>query len=464
MMIVDFVYGGGIRVSKRIGITALVFASLLLTPTAAQAAPEDGLTLDVYDVITGIGTSGKNSTISLVNTSDESVQLSSVTLTADLGDLAGKAVISGGPGCGAAGATLTCTYPATTVYAHGYTPLDNLIVRPIEGAQAGDTGTVTVTVGSATATFKVTIADLVSLAAEPEIAVTGTPGSTTTFAPAVTNIGDKPIKGVVFNAGAGSLNVDFEHRFSNCQYADGAFYCTIDDVLEPGKTYVPADGVPLRIRPDAPAPMQLSSGAQWQTTTDAVRWLKDFESAYPVTTAGTGGPLRLVEKPATASRVAAADVPQTDPEWADDYTRITVDITGENLPDEAAVGASSRGRVGEEVDVQVGLRNRGPARIDTARMDVLVSYPSIDVVIPSGVTVVSYDDQQCHQLASGAYHCQFSDLEAGQKVTVPFRFRIDSAGVSTGSVTVTTADYWGTPGPDRNRNNNTATITVAGRA
>jgi hypothetical protein len=42
-----------------------------------------------------------------------------------------------------------------------------------------------------------------------------------------------------------------------------------------------------------------------------------------VTTAGPGGPLRLVEKPVAASPAAAADIPQIDPERADDYTGIT---------------------------------------------------------------------------------------------------------------------------------------------
>jgi hypothetical protein len=461
MISVDFIYGGGIRVSKRIGITALVLTSLLFTPAAAHAAPADGLSLELYDVIAGIGSGGKNSTVVLVNTGDEPVAFPSVTLTADIGDLRGKAVLSGGPGCGAEGPTLTCTYPALTVRAHGYEPLDNLIVRPIEGAQAGDTGAVTITVGDVTGSFKATLADLVGLAAEPEVATAGAPGSTVTFAPGVTNTGDKPVEGVVFNAGAGSLNVDFEHRFSNCLYAAGEFFCAIDDVLEPGKTYVPSEGVPLKILPSAPAPLQTTSGSQYQTATDAAKWVEEFKERNPVHAPGTGGPLRLVEKPVTAT---LADIPQTDPEWADDQTRVTIDVTGENLPDETAVGASARGRVGRVVDVQVGLRNRGPARIDTQRMDVLVSYPSVNVVIPSGVSVVSYDDQLCYPLANGTYHCQFSDLEAGQKVTAPFQFRIDSAGTSAGSVTVTTADYWGTPGPDRNRNNNTAMITVTGRA
>lgn len=446
--------------SKRTGITALVFTSLLLAPTAAHAAAADGLSLELYDVTAAIGTAGKNSTVVLVNTGDEPVTFPSLTLTADVGDLRGKAVLSGGPRCGAEGPTLTCDFPALTVRAHGYEPLDNLIVRPIEGAQAGDTGAVTVTVGELTGTFDVTLADLVGLAAEPEVGTSGAPGSTATFAPGVTNTGDKPVQGVVFNAGAGSLNVEFERRFSNCLYAPGEFYCTIDDLLEPGKTYVPSEGVPLKILRSAPAPMRTTSGSQYQTAADAVRWVEEFKVRNPEHVAGTGGPLRLVEKPATARLAGGA---QTDPEWSDDYTTVNVDITGENLPDEAAVGASARGRVGKVVDVRVGLRNRGPARIDTARMDVPVSYPSVEVTIPSGAAVVSYDDQLCRP-SNGTYHCQFGDLEAGQKSTALFQLSIDTAGPSTGSVTVTTADYWGVPGPDRNRDNNTATITVTGRA
>ncbi|SFF96609.1 hypothetical protein SAMN05421541_13620 [Actinoplanes philippinensis] len=462
MMTLDFIYGGGIRVFKRTGIAALFFASLLLTPTAALAAPADGLTLELYDVTAAIGSTDDGTWVILVNTGDEAIDLPEVRLTADAGDLAGKAVIDGGSYCSGDGSTLTCTYPAMSVRAHGYEQLPKLFVRPTEAAQAGDTGTVKIAVGEATGTINVTIAEVVSLVAEPEVATSGAPGSTVTFAPGITNAGDKPIQGIVFDGGAGSLNVDFEHRFSNCRYAPGEFYCTLDEVLEPGKTYVPAEGVPLKIRRDAPAPMQLTSGSHVQTVTDAARWLADFKERNPVSTAGTGGPLRLVEKP--AARAARAGGAQTDPEWSDDYTSITVDVTGENLPDEAAVGASARGRVGTEVDVQVGLRNRGPARIDAFRMDVPVTYPSVSVVIPAGATVVSYDEEQCYQRAADSYHCQFRDLEVGQKLTVPFRLRIDSAGTSTGSVTVTTADYSGTPGPDSNRGNNTAKLTVTGRA
>ncbi|WP_433792705.1 hypothetical protein [Actinoplanes sp. CA-252034] len=448
--------------SKRAGIAALIFASLLLTPTAAQAAPADGLTLELYDVTAGIGSTHDGTWVILVNTGDEAIDLPEVRLTADAADLRGKAVIDGGSYCSGDGSTLTCIYPAMSIRAHGYEQLPKLTVVPTAEARAGDTGTVKIAVGEVTGTINVTIADVVSLAAEPEIAVSGTPGSTVTLAPSVTNAGDKPVKGVVFNGGAGSMNVDFEHRFSNCRYASGEFYCTFDDVLEPGRTYVPSEGVPLKIRRDAPAPMQLTSGTQYQTANDAARWLVEFEQRNPVSTVGTAGPLRLVEKP--AARAALSDGAQTDPDWTDDYTSVEVDITGENLPDEAAVGASARGRVGTEVEVQVGLRNRGTARIDTGRMDVLVSYPSVSVVVPSGVTVVSYDEEQCLPRLDGTYHCQFRDLEVGQKLTVPFTFRIDSAGTSTGAVTVTTADSNGVLGPDRNRTNNAATLTVTGRA
>ncbi|WP_306214563.1 hypothetical protein [Actinoplanes sp. RD1] len=450
---------------SRLGFTALLTTSLLLTPAtaaqaapakgasaaAAQAAPAEGLSLDVNDVTAAIGPAGARSFVTLVNTGDEPITLPSVQLTADAGDLRGKAVLDGGSDdCTGDGSTLECTYPGTTVDAHSYTPLALLTVRSTAAAQPGDSGTIRYTVGDATATARVLLAEEVGLAAEPELTTSGAPGGTATFAPGVTNNGPNPARGVVLAAGSGSVSLTYERKFSNCLYADHEFFCDFTEVLEPGKQYVPAEGIPLEIRPDAPAPTRYRSVTQWLTTTDAVRLREEFLQRNPETSTGTGAPLHLVEKPAARA--------QTDPEELDNYTSVYVDITGENNPDEAATGVTVTGRAGETVDLPVGFTNHGPARLDYAR-----DFPStIEVRLPSGVTVVSYDSQSCWptQLFTTFLCYQADDVEVGRTVTFPFTVRLTTPGTTTGSVTVVTSFADGSPSPDQDRTNNTAPIVA----
>ncbi|WP_305788246.1 hypothetical protein [Symbioplanes lichenis] len=446
---------------SRLGSTALLATSLLLLApaAAAQAAPAPGLSLDLNDVTVAIGPAGARSFVTLVNTGDEPIVLPSVRLTADAGDLRGKAVLDGGSDCTGDGSALVCSYPGTTVDAHSYAGLAILTVRSTAGAQAGDSGTIRYSVGDATGTARVTLAEEVGLTAEPELTTAGAPGGTATIAPGVTNNGPNPARGVVLAGGSGSVNLSYERTFSNCLYADHEFFCDFTEVLEPGKQYVPAEGIPLKIRPDAPAPSQYRSGTQWLATTDAVKLREEFLQRNPETSFGTGAPLHLVEKVAPARRAAGA---QTDPDELDNYTVITVDITGENLPDEAATGATVRGAVGDVVDAAVGFTNHGPARLDYAR-----DFPSrVDVVVPSGVTVLSYDSQHCWPTDPfTTFDCQFSDdVEVGQTVTFPFTLRLDNPGTSTGSVKVVTSLYDGSPAPDADRTNNTAALVAIATA
>jgi LPXTG-motif cell wall-anchored protein len=166
---------------------------------------------------------------------------------------------------------------------------------------------------------------------------------------------------------------------------------------------------------------------------------------------GTGPELRLVEKASPALRA----IPQTDVSAIDNYTHVVVNVTGKNLPDLAAIGTTVRGEAGETVTATIGIKNLGPAVIDSWD-----HFPSAHVVLPAGTTVVEAD-RNCVAVEDRAreYRCLSGGLTVGETATWALKITVSGTGKGTITARTETAED-GVYGPDRNAANNTAELLI----
>jgi len=251
---------------------------------------------------------------------------------------------------------------------------------------------------------------------------------------------------------------EFGAKYRNCQYTDWWVLCTFDSDLAAGKDYAPADPPALTVRADSPAPRSFHGFYQWATPADAeIEWLDEFRKLHPVR--GTGGELRLVEQ-APKLRTNA----QTDTNELDNAAGYTLGVTGVNVGDDAAVGATVTGAVGSTVPVTVGLKNLGPARIGL--FDGVAD--AVTVTVPKGTTAVTVSDECLPEVngepdgdnpgkpGASVYQC-YTDrtnvIEVGQTYTWQLGLRIDVGGEAVGTVSVDPREH-------ANRDNDTAKLIV----
>ncbi|MET8148023.1 hypothetical protein ACIBSW_13910 [Actinoplanes sp. NPDC049668] len=256
-------------------------------------------------------------------------------------------------------------------------------------AALGKSGTVKLTfsadgVAPITRTAELTVAEGVDLAAGGDKEISGKPGASFDASLQVRNNTDKVVRGaaVLFYT---DYPFQSTKQFSNCFYSQGQVNaCTFDRDLEPGASYQIV--LPYKLRADTYAPGVVAGEFEWFTTgdyTDLIKFLDDNGYEGPGT-AGDGGKLELRKLPAAAS---LGNHKQTDTTPTNNSQTLTVNASGKQGTDFAAIGANVSGGAGDTVKVPVGVRNNGPASLDRSRH----GGPAVVAVvtIPAGTKVAT---------------------------------------------------------------------------
>jgi LPXTG-motif cell wall-anchored protein len=435
-------------------------------PATAGAAAAPGVELSVSNMVVTPDSPGKYQSVALINNGQDELLLNHVTVTVDTAGLAGVATVTSADSwakCTTAGTVLTCELAEYHVDPIGVPEtVLGFDVKPVAGVKLGAAGTFKATLAAdglapMAKTAKVTIAEGVDLAAGADLAVSAAPGGKVALPYPVRNSGKTVAHGAVLTFTKPAV-AEYGARYRNCQYTDWWVLCTFDGDLAVGKEYTLAKPQVFNVRADSPAPRSFNGFYQWATPADAeIEWLDEFRKLNPVR--GDGGELRLVEQ---APKIRANA--QTDTNELDNAAGYTMDITGENVGDDAAVGSTVTGTVGSTVPVTIGLKNLGPARIGL--FDGVAD--RVTVTVPKGTTVVTVPDA-CLPVVNGepdganpgkpgaaVYQCYTEEtnvIEVGQTYTWQLGLRIDVAGETVGTVSVEPREH-------ANRDNDTAKLIV----
>ncbi|WP_233221754.1 hypothetical protein [Streptomyces carminius] len=321
-------------------------------------------------------------------------------------------------------------------------------IHGVAGVRPGEGGTIRYTVTADNAPTVTGSTRMVvggpALTPHGHRAVTGAePGRPLRFTPAFTNR-----TGLTGTEGVGlkitvSDGLALDRRYGNCHYQGSrSAWCEFPTRVAPRTAY--RTGVPLALTVGP----EVINGSLWYET---VAWRKKPAGH---TKRGRGAPLTLVR---TAEGEAAG-------------TPGLIDVRTGRQADYRPVTGTVEGRVGETVEVGIGVRNAGPG--DPGLPEDLDRPGRLEVIPPEGTTVTSiprtYDDFEggggkwaCDRpkKSGGPYVCDlgappFGMLPPGRSSEVTFHFRIDrKVPGARGSVRVF--------GPfDRTPANDTAPIPV----
>lgn len=445
----------------------------LLAAAPAQAAP--GPELYFHDVVVGFGTDGATKPV-WVNTTQ--AELADVVVSVETSGVQGVATVrpdTGSTGCETTASLVRCS----RAYLDPFRPVVSLAIAPVAQATSGDSGTIRISltargVATQSITRKVSVGDVVDLAAEPaERDVSGKPGGTIALPGGVRNLSSKATDGVILWGSSGSDNVTYARKGANCIYTDKLVACQFKQTIKAGTRYDLAAPITLNVRRDAPAPIGFDSGYFFDTLDDGASWFDSVRRAGGKP--GSGPALTLAEQPNRANARGQTDVNQLNND-----IEFHARITGDNAADQIAVGGTFRGTVGSTVKATLGLRNGGPARVDVDRVE-NPGAMSVRIVVPSNATAVAVSNACApvmgnglpdhHQPAVGAREliCFGSqELEVGATTSWQFSFRINAASGTAGSIAVQkdsacchADDPNGWAVLDRDPSNNTAAIVVA---
>ncbi|WP_432902122.1 LPXTG cell wall anchor domain-containing protein [Micromonospora matsumotoense] len=345
---------------------------------------------------------------------------------------------SRGWGCGRHGEKLRCIAqlnewgrPPTLLFqvaARSDAALDSRAALRIVATTVGVSTTRTITVG---------VTEGTDLQTAPTTALSVDPGDWVELASTVRNAGPDPVRGAVLTLHSDWL-LKYGGEFRNCRFQENTpLICHFDTELEPGVTYRLSASLPFHTYPIARTGLVVTNRLQWWTTDDWALVEKEPSEPLPPTTPGTGGELRLVAQTSAA---------RTDTDTSNSWTDVRVTITGDRRADTAAVGGQARARVGDRVTFTVGLRNLGPAVVETWR-----EVPLVRVTIPEGTTAVAvpwwcapptdgdWPGGHDGQLGARAYACSGPGDLAGVGETIPYEFtlRVDRLARRTaGTVTI----------------------------
>jgi hypothetical protein len=458
------------------GLAAAALGVLVGVPATAAVSPVE---IQFYDVTVGHGTDGVTQPIWL-NTETDTLTDAVVTIaTAGV-----KGVVTVRPDgdakrCAVSEEQVRCTYTTLDTW----NPALRLAIAPAEQAKSGASGAITISVSARdlperSITAKIDVGDVVDLVAEPaDQNVTGKPGGTIALPGGVRNSSGRTVDGVVLWGSSGTDNVRYARKGDNCLYTDELVACKFAQDLKPGARYNLATPITLDVRADAPGGFPFTTGYFWDTTADGQRWFESVRRNGGVK--GAGPALTLAEQP---KGLAAQSV--TDPKKLNNINDFLATIGGDNSADQIAVGGTFRGAVGSTVTAKVGLRNPGPARVDTRYLDDHSGSIGVRVVVPSNATVTAVEENNCapakadgtpdyDKPALGArdiFCWGTGELEVAATHEWQFTFRVDQPSGTAGSVTMLKDEVCcgradGSPSRermlDRDPSNNTAAIVVA---
>ena len=448
---------------------------------ASAAAPE--LSVHFPDLAVAAGAPGKVAAVMAWVEAPGARKISTITLSADLADLAGIATVAasedlevaGDTSCDRAGDTLTCELTGAFLL-DGDTRLLPLAVLQVTAARAavtGATGDLAFTVRAddgpaARSTATVRIGEGVDLAGVDTAPLTLAPGATGSADLRVANHGAAPVDGVVLAMLGWDERLLAGDGFGNCTYGL-LTVCTFTDELAPGATYGLSAPVRLRMPADAATGSSATAIGAWYTPADfaeLIGALPGEPGEEVLGRPGTGPAVRLTEVAGASARAAQVD---TNPE--NNLTISEVTVRGGERTDLAAVGATVTGAPGTTVPARVGFVNRGPGTLYHLSFE--NTDPATRVTVPAGLEAVEVDDR-CMPLggfdderAPEQYLCgTFQDAtKAKTSVLFDFTFEIGTAaGKRAGTVAINEEEFTGGPGIDRDPRNDTAAITVAAAA
>lgn len=276
------------------------------------------------------------------------------------------------------------------------------------------------------------------------------PGDSVDVPFAVKNEGDAPATRVVLYL-RGSQGLAWDKKYSNCVYEDAPAQdegpahvnavCDIEQTLEPGVVYEPAEPIGLNV---------LDRALYERLNVNILAGVDTF----PDGTQHGGGAdpvLRLVAR-------TAPEAPGTV-----HGGELATDITAENTADFALTGTKVKGGAGRTVDAEVTFANKGPA---WARNDVYGPIGVFDVGVPKGTTVTRVPEfcERVGAVGAATYRCTtpYDYADEDSERAYVFGLRIDKVVAdATGKVAFVKGDHhWGTLPFDTNRTNNTAEIVV----
>jgi len=440
----------------------------------ASAAPTADLDVYVEDVTVAAGAPGVLNGPILWAAKETS--LAGAVVEFDFADVAGLAEVVAqddrGPDCTRpATHVLRCTSRlADSVGEGGLGGAYDVVFRAVGGSEGEGTVKTTFRLPGFTPIVvesRLRVGEGVDIAGGADTEVTSEPGGAFEAPLTFTNVGTT----TVTNVNAIFYN-DYAFQaartFSNCTYVNGDQLrsCAFDVTIEPGETY--RVGVPYRVRADTAAPgnawgqISVSTRAQFEDYANHLASRK-----ISLGTPGAGGVLTL----APAAGTKALRGAQADTEPSNDWSGVGVTVTGENRFDLVALGAKITGGVGDVADVELGLRDDGPAAIDRGRGGSPVTL--VNVTVPPGTTAVAVSDD-CAPLdgdrvdyrnagkpGAAKYRCTPGYFIApGEVIAFPFSLRIDRLDGAAGAVEINVACECDGNQSDTNAANDTAPITV----
>jgi hypothetical protein len=358
-----------------------------------------------------------------------------IKVVVDASGLAGVARVEkdSGNNCTGGGRVWTCEYG--TLHNDGES-MPPFTLRGVDGAQPGDSGTITYTASadnapSITGTTRMTVGGPTLYGPEEPGKMTGVkPGKPASLTPRFSNPSRfSTRRGIALRITAqGGLVLTARPR--NCSY-NPAFtdaWCTFPAKAAPRTAYRTS------------SPFTFTSVPEELTGTLEYSWSSDPQRPAKLTVRGTGAPLTLTRTPDGGIHDGTGAVTVVETTVQADY---------------AAATGTVRGRVGDTVGVTLGVRGLGPGRPTEER-------GRFEVVPPEGTTVTSipytFEDMDgkwaCArpEKPGGAFVCDLnSDVlwpGADGTTSVGFRFRIDRQVPGAHGTIRTYNPYDRTPGND----------------
>ncbi|MCX5068511.1 LPXTG cell wall anchor domain-containing protein [Micromonospora lupini] len=447
--------------STRRWLAGLGVAGAFIATSASPALAEgDPFKIIAQDILTTPDHGGFAYIYTEPNDFDKPHQFGHTTLDFDFSGISDFATLEmPGEGwewaCETSGQVVHCE----TDFAEDDTPWLGIQVFGKPNATPGQTGQLKLAMTSGGKTVKgastVTVAESVDLQTVPEASVSGAPGTKVNMPTSVRNGSETVSQGAVLLVN-GDYLVSYVGDYSNCQVIDGlGALCTFDEELKPGKSYQLSDKLPFQLDKDLRTNADLLTTGVWWTKDDweivSSDWPQDGEP-------GKGDKLRLVEQPEAKSLAK-----QTDPDQMNNYTEISVKVTGDNPADLGVKGATASGKKGDVVQVRTSVTNLGPALLEYQ------GRPAFRVKVPEGTTAVEVSSE-CQPYTSdeewdqwngnwgepGAkeYGCQITESPKGFENWYEFSLRIDKVVPdASGAITAKLAG-------DPNKSNDTAKIVI----
>ena len=255
-----------------------------------------------------------------------------------------------------------------------------------------------------------------------------------------------PVAASGFGVTVVASRMEIDRRYDNCRYAESGesrAYCFFDTRVEPGEAY--AFDAPFVVEGGEELTKSSVNMSIFAPGQDAGPYFNAEEYTVP----GAGPKLGL--KP-------------TEPKG---FTQLSghISIDTDQRVDVGAVAGNLRGRPGDIVQLEVGLRNKGPGRIDAR-------YLRYEIVPPEGITLIPPEkpspdpeaDEPPYWICSPwepgeeRYTCGSKSLRPGASETQVLRFRIDGRTTGTGHVKIVLKG--GYAERDSDKGNNVAKITV----